>query len=274
MSLDFALCAASNSIFRSNFFGRTRTPFAIQLLGKKLFICTDPADVSTVFNDTVGFNFDNHLTSLLVSFGISKEGLKRAWHQPEPGDWCYIPDNPINPQQKSLIHCVEDVYKQQLLPGDHMNDWCRVWLGSVLTQMSGLSSLEFCTTMVPICPWCEDCAPRQVSLYSLVSFFSVQATAQAMFGPHLLEICPDVVHHMLSFNKHVWMIVFQYPNVMGLPVDTPRRHLMVAMKRFLQLPDNKLSQASWSMRSVIHGMETVGMDVESQASMILMIFWA
>ncbi|OTA54021.1 cytochrome P450 [Hypoxylon sp. EC38] len=254
--------------------GRTREPFAIQLLGKKLYVCTSPSDVSTIFDNTVCFNFDNHLTELLTSFGISGEALRQAWHKPEPGDWCYVPNNPFNPKQKNLIHCVEDIYRIQLLPGDHMDEWSAAFLRSVQTSLRGLDSLAFCTTRFDNCVWCNDCTPRRVSLYSLVSFFSVQATANAIFGPHLLEIDPLVVQHMLSFNEHVWMILFHCPNVFGLPVNECRAKLKNAVRTFVQLPKHKRSQASWAITNVLDGMEIVGMDIESKVSMIVMIFWA
>ncbi|KAI1205123.1 uncharacterized protein F4807DRAFT_464943 [Annulohypoxylon truncatum] len=171
-----------------NSIGRTREPFSIQLLGKKLYICTPPTDVSNIFDDTVSFNFDSHLTSLLTSFGISADALKRAWHEPKLGDWCYIPNNPFNPKQKNLIHCVEDIYKLQLLPGAHMDEWCRTFLDSVQASLCGIESLEFCTAQCEGCVWYGECAPRHVSLYKLVSFFNIQATTQAMFGPHLYDI--------------------------------------------------------------------------------------
>ncbi|KJZ70910.1 hypothetical protein HIM_09703 [Hirsutella minnesotensis 3608] len=254
--------------------GRNHEPFALQLLGKKLYICTSPADVSSVFDNTIGFNFDSHLTELLTSFGISKDALKRAWHVPKPGDWCYIPNNPINPKQKSLIHCVEDIYKQQLLPGERMDQWCHTFLDSVQSSLTGVDKLDFCTKQYEACVWCDDCTPRQVSLYSLVSFFSVQATTRAMFGRHLHDIDPQVVEHMLAFNENVWMVVFRCPNVMGLPVDEPQRRLMAMMRKFVQLPEHQRSSASWAITNVLTGMETVGMDVESRACMMLMIFWA
>lgn len=222
----------------------------------------------------MGFNFDDHLSNLLTSFGISRDALKRAWHEPKPGDRSYIPNNPVNPKQKSLIHNVEDIYRIQLLPGDYMDKWSCAFLNSVQTSLRGMESLAFCTTKYDSCVWCQDCVPRQVSLYSLVSFFSVQATAHAMFGPHLHDIEPQVIQHMLSFNEHVWMIVFRCPNVFGLPIDEYRRKLMATARIFVQLPKNERSQASWAITNVLDGMEHVGMDTESKASMILMIFWA
>lgn len=155
-----------------------------------------------------------------------------------------------------------------------MDQWSRTFLDSVQISLSGMKSLEFCTVQKSSRVWSDDHTPRQVSLYSLVSFFSVQATAHAMFGPHLHEIDPLVVEHMLSFNEHVWMIVFRCPNVFGLPIDKYRSKLMATTREFVRRPKDKRNQASWAVNNVLEGMEIVGMDMESRASMILMIFWA
>ncbi|KAH7304460.1 cytochrome P450 [Stachybotrys elegans] len=258
------------------YFGRVRKPFTIQLLGKKLYVCTDPDNVSDIFDDVHGFNFDTHLTSLLTNFGISQDSLRRAWHEPKPGDWCYIPNNPINPKQKSLIHCMEDIYRLQLLPGQHMDDWCASFLGSVQRSMATMDDmLPFATTDNSI-PGVRQEAQQvtQARLYDIVSFFSVQATATAMFGSSLFTIAPTIVNDMLAFNKHVWMILFQRPNIMGLPVDGPRQRIMQAMRDYLQIPVEKRQDASWVVHQVVRGMEIVQMDSESITSMLLMILWA
>ncbi|KAK0634373.1 cytochrome P450 [Bombardia bombarda] len=254
-----------------NFTGRKREPFSIQLLGKKLYICSDPRDVSIIFDNIIAFGFDEHLTNLLTSFGISKPALKRAWHVPKPGDWCYITDNPVNPKQKSLIHAVEDICTQQLLPGDRMDVWADAFLGSVKSSLGGTGDLDFCTTDGDGCMW----GRRQASLYKLVSFFSVQATCQAMFGSHLFDIDDHVVEHMLEFNEHVWMKVFQCPSFWGAqPVKAPHAKLMAITRRFVNLPEERRMGASWAITNVLRGMEIVGMDMESRAAMVLMIFWA
>ncbi|GAP88755.1 putative cytochrome p450 protein [Rosellinia necatrix] len=258
-----------------NYVQRSREPFAIQLLGQKLCVCTSPKDVSAVFDRVSDFSFDNHLTYILTSFGIQREALERAWHVPEPGDWCYIPNNPINPKQKSLIHRVEDIYKQQLLPGDRMDSWCQTFLESISASLRVMDDLAVCTAKYhDDGVRCHDRSPRQISLYSLVTYFNVQASTRAMFGPHLHEIDPKVVEHMAEFNEHVWMVVFRCPNVFGLPVDKPRRKLMAIMRAFATRPADKRAQSSWAINGVLTGMDNVGMDLESKASMLLMIFWA
>lgn len=95
-----------------------------------------------------------------------------------------------------------------------------------------------------------------------------------MFGPHLHAINPQVVQDMLAFNEHVWVIVFRCPNILGLSVTEHRNKLLATTRKFVQLPKGKRAEASWAMTSVLDGMETVGMDMESRACMVLMIFWA
>ncbi|KAK3332571.1 cytochrome P450 [Cercophora scortea] len=263
--------------------GRKREPFSIQLLGKKLYVCTDPRDVSNIFDDTATFGFDDQLTNLLTSFGLSKTALKRAWHVPKPGDWCFTADNSVNPKQKSLIHAVEDIFTQQLLPGDHMDAWATTFLASITDSLSGSTDdLLLCTTGGE-CVWCDSCGDgggglpvrRQVSLYRLVSSLSVQATCRAMFGSHLLDIDSRVVEFMLEFNEHAWMMVFHYPGSWGkLPVDEPRENLMKILRHFVAVPEERRAGASWAITNMLKAMEIVGMDTESRAAMVLMVFWA
>ncbi|ETS85983.1 hypothetical protein PFICI_04008 [Pestalotiopsis fici W106-1] len=279
LDIQFATSASTVQTKRStildtmNCFGRVREPFALQLLGKKLYICTDPVDVSTIFDDTESFNFDHHLTDLLNSFGISNDALRRSWHVPRPGDWCFIPNNPVNPKQKSLIHCVEDIYRAQLLPGEHMNRWTQKFLNSVRDSLYTMDSLAFCLQPGGAGSY-QGRTLSRVSLYSLVSSINVQATVNAMFGPRLLNIDPLVVQYMTTFNEYVWMIIFRCPNVFGSPILAAQNKLLAAVRTFVQLPEDQRKEASWAITNTLKGMEIVGMDLESKVSMILMIFWA
>lgn len=88
------------------------------------------------------------------------------------------------------------------------------------------------------------------------------------------EIEPRIVEYMMDFNDHAWMIFFRYPDIFGLPVTEPRRKIMDALKRFIQLPEEQRPEQSWSIKSIITAQEIVGIDLEAQASVILLIFWA
>ncbi|KAI0426694.1 cytochrome P450 [Xylaria sp. FL1042] len=249
-----------------NYTRRSHEIFAIGLPGKKLNIITSPSDVAAAFRDTVALRFDGHLNELLENFGFGSEALRRGWHQPMPGDWCYIPNNPVNPKQLNFIHLAEDIYKKQLLPGSKMDAMCKCFLDALheSVQWDKLNS----------CGYAEDGDYKRISLYSLCRFAMVDAATRSMFGQHLHDIEPGIVEHMLGFNDNAWMVFFRYPDFFGLPVTKPRREIVKALKRFIQLPESQRSQQEWSIKNIIAAQEVVGIDLEARASVILMIFWA
>ncbi|KAH9905725.1 cytochrome P450 [Xylariomycetidae sp. FL2044] len=255
-------------VYTRNYTRRTHEPFAIQLLGKKLYVITGPTDVAAVYRDTAALGFDGHLNQLLENFGFGADAIKRSWHKPEPGSWCYIPNNPVNPNQLNFIHLTEDIYKKQLLPGQKMDEMCRLFMKALQNTLDW-DRLDFCTTSR------QGPSHRQISLYSMCRFAIVDATTRSMFGSHLHELEPDIVDCMLRFNDYAWMVFFQYPDLLGgLPVTEPRRKIIEVMKKFIQLPKEKRHEQSWSIENIIEAQEIVGIDLEARASVILLIFWA
>ncbi|KAK4206940.1 cytochrome P450 [Rhypophila decipiens] len=269
-----------------NYMGRTREIFALQIMGKKLYIVTDPADVTAVFQNREGLSFDGHLARLLKNFGVRSEALKRGWHKPEPGDWCYIPSNPINPQQLDLIHFVEAAWKKQLAPGQHEAKLCQAFLSSVGTSLwfGGDGLLDY--TTIPSddsCSWCGKCTSNtaeggkehhKVLLYSLCRESIVEAITRSLFGDHLHNINPDIVENMIKFNEHVWMVVFDYGAFFETPVSKPQKSLMDTLIKFIQTPPQRRGREAWVIKNMLAAMETTDIDVYSRASMLLMCFWA
>ena len=102
----------------------------------------------------------------------------------------------------------------------------------------------------------------------------VDAATRSMFGPHLHEIEPNIVEYMMNFNDYAWMVFFRYPDFFGLPVTEPRRKIIDALKKFIKLPEEQRPHQSWAIRNIIIAQDIVGIDLEAQASVILLIYWA
>ena len=107
-----------------------------------MYIVTDPQDVAAAYKNNSALNFDGHLNELLINYGIGGEALRLSWHVPQPGDSCYIPNNPINPEQKSLNRLTEEIYKKQLLPGQKMDFMCQVFV-SALENINEVGPIRF-----------------------------------------------------------------------------------------------------------------------------------
>ena len=219
----------------------------------------------TVFRHS-SISFDGHLNELLLHFGLQGEGLRLTWLEPKPGDPEYLPDGLIVPRQKSLLRLTEEVYRQQLLPGQKMDVMSNAFIDALLDQVRW-NALDFCTRN-------NSGGTKQVSLHGMVRQFIVDATVKCMFGTHLHDIDSDVVKHMMSFNDNAWMIVFQYPSRLSSPVKVPQTKMLSLLRTFIELPEAKRSQQAWSVRTILKAQQLVGVDLHSRASLMLMILWA
>ncbi|KAI1203674.1 cytochrome P450 [Nemania serpens] len=264
-----------------NYSGRTYEPFSLQLLGTKLYIITAPKDITAVFSNTTGLTFDGNLKQLLANFGVTRPAFEKAWHKPQPGDWCYIPNNEFNPSQLNLIHFVEESYRKQLIPGEHMDRLSEAFINPLLAKLER-ASLDFY-----LGPTREGAAVRGklydepvggsfrlTSLYSLCRVFMVEAATQSLFGKHLHEIEPNIVDLMTEFNENAWMVVFGYPKILSSAVSGAKQKIMTALAKFIQIPKEKRTQEAWVVKNMLAAMDLVDIDIESRASMLLMSFWA
>lgn len=231
-----------------------------------MYVVTNPPEVAAAYKNNTALNFDGHLNELLINYGFKGDALRLSWHVPQPGDACYIPNNPINPQQKSLNRLKEDVYKKQLLPGEKMEFLCQVFITALENSMKW-DLLDFCTVNETACH-------KTISLRAMCRHAMVDAATRSMFGSHLHQIEPDVIHHMLGFNDLAWMVFFRYPDTFGSPVDGPRNALLKALKIFITLPEAQRSEQSWAVKTVLAAQDIVGIDLQSKASVMLMIYWA
>lgn len=195
-----------------------------------MYVVTKPEDVAAAYKNNTALNFDGHLNELLINYGFKGEALRLSWHVPQPGDACHMPNNPVNPEQKSLNRLTEDVYKKQLLPGERMDTLCQVFI-SALEDLMKWDLLDFCAIS-------NTGSKKVVSLTALCRHVMVDAATRSMFGNHPHDIEPNVVRHMLGFNDFAWMVFFRYPNTFGSPVDAPRSALLKALKQFITLPEN------------------------------------
>lgn len=203
---------------------------------------------------------------MLENFGFKGEALRLAWHVAQPEDPRYFPDGLITPRQKSLNRLTEEVYKQQLLPGEKMDVMCKVFIDALLDSLQW-NSLGFCTLT-------EHRGTKRLSLRGLCRGVMVDAAVRSMFGKHLHEIEPDIVRHMMEFNDHVWMIFFRYPQSFCSAVSGPREKMMKALEAFISLPEEERPEQAWSIKKILTAQNIVGIDLQSKASIILMILWA
>ena len=99
------------------YFQNTREPFAITIMGQRLYILTSPDDASRVYKKTTSLGFDAFAKQMFTSFGVTEDGMRKMWQQPRESS-----SMPGDERKKALIHAVSDYDRLQLLPGKHLED--------------------------------------------------------------------------------------------------------------------------------------------------------
>ncbi|PQE02868.1 cytochrome P450 protein [Rutstroemia sp. NJR-2017a BBW] len=249
-----------------DFTRRTHEPFALQVGFNKFYIVTGPRDVAEVYRKVSTLNWDGHLTQVLTNFGFKGSALDLAWHKPIPGEKCYVHKNPVNPKQLPLIKVIEEIYIAQLLPGIHMTEMSSQFIKSLKDSIHP-SNLDFCTLQM-------NGRNRRVSLRNLARYTLVEAATFSMFGHTLHRLNPDIVQNMLDFNDQAWMVFFGLPEMFSSKVAKARRTMTETMKQFANLPEIERVGQAWGIQQVLKAQETVGIDIDSRACMLLLIFWA
>jgi cholesterol 7alpha-monooxygenase len=204
---------------------------------------------------------------LLHCFGLSSESRQLAWNKPLPGGPNDAIMKVMNPQYKSLVHHIEDIYKLQLLPGERLD----VILDTVLSQLD--AALTWPRLSGPyVLSSTTDC--RRVSIKTLCSFLVTNATTRSLFTDLIFEYEPKLIDHMAVFNDYSWACVFNVPRAFTPKLNKAKDTLSQAVRQFVRSTREKRSGASWSINAIIDAMQCFGMDEDSQVAMLFMIWWA
>ncbi|KAL8693351.1 MAG: hypothetical protein Q9224_003769 [Gallowayella concinna] len=252
----------------SDYTRRSHEIFSVTVWGEKMYIVTASDDVARALKNTHALVFHDYLIQLLINFGVGKKTRRLLWYEAKPDDPLYLPDDLVTPRQKSVSYLTEEVYRQQLLPGEKMDSMCKVFMDSVKDTLQW-HRLDFCTRAT-----FPDSRRKQISLNALCRYTMVDAATRSMFGAYLHKFEPDIVEHILGLNDSIWMIIFRYPNAFASAVNAPRSKIMDAMKKFISLPEEQRSEQSWSVKTVLQAQDHVGIDLENQASILLILLWA
>lgn len=203
---------------------------------------------------------------LLKSFGLSPEARKISWTRPVHDNGNKIM-KAINPQCKSLVHLIEDIYKIQLLPGKQLYE----------IQHSVVSRLDRSLL------WCNldkryvldfGVDHRRISVKALTAFLITDATTRGMFSDLMFEYDPNLYDHMRTFNDEAWACIFNVPEIFTPRLNKARNALSAAMRQYIRTPEELRQGEAFSIRAIIEALNCFGVEEDSQVAMLFMIWWA
>ncbi len=94
-----------------------------------------PEDVTEVYRKADVLVWEGHLKQFFLNSGFDPKSLRVAWIKPVKGDPIYVENNPVNPNQLSLIHLIENIYAKQLLPGNQMVRMSEAFIAALQTAL-------------------------------------------------------------------------------------------------------------------------------------------
>lgn len=244
-----------------------------------MYCLSRPEDVTGILDGapwTHGLNFSHFISEIMQKFGMALKDVERAKYNPQPGDSCYIEENPINPTHMNLIHFVEDLYKRQFLDPSRLDTLSGVFVRHLQETLRD-ENLDFCTKDYNGCLDSINASglQREVSLYPLVAGTMVNATVRALFGPYLHEVEPDIVNQVIQFNANAWILFYGLPDCFGFaPVCAPRDRVRAAFRAFINLPEEQRSEQCFAFQQLLKWMEVLEIGKESRVGLLFLFFFA
>ena len=195
----------------------------------------------------------------MKSIGVSEDGIVKLWRCPKD-------TNSSTQLHKPLAHAGEDFYRDQLLPGDHLDvlwkrifqyidssmQWDKLPQSAIIDRTSesyALSLLE----------WTRDVL--------------LKAVTTAFFGDRLLELEPQLLKYFAAFDDESWKLTYKYPRSMSKKMYIAKDKMLAGIEAWLRLPKNKRPEGAWLIQKLEAETNEAGITVHDLAAMVTSLVW-
>lgn len=220
-----------------------------------------PKDMSTVYKNTTTMTFDGFIRDLYTTFGMSKEGIKKMWQSSHPK-----PQDDKGPRKGQQIHLGQGVHRQQLHPGDQLEDISAKYVYEIERQLLW-ENIPNDPTSAP------GKSQKFVDLYDWCAVVLGNAAIQALFGNALLELEPRLLEYFYIFDSESWKLTFQLPPLLAKRMHTAKDKSRTAYVRYFQLPLEQRQGTCHYIRTVETKQRRAGMSERDIGIAAQMFFW-
>ncbi|KAL8768270.1 MAG: hypothetical protein Q9194_005746, partial [Teloschistes cf. exilis] len=217
-------------------FGNTLEPYSILLGGQKVYILTAPLDVSLAYKSPT-LSYDSFNLDFTILYGVTPTSVHKVFAEPLKGAPRHS-DPERNPQNKSVAHWSEELYRQQLHPGEKLDllaqnfvlclrdsvDWSRLACGNAKATHGVI----------------ED-----VSLLKLCKDVIIDGATRVFFGERILQIEPDLAEAFCQFDNHSYMLMYKYPSLFANVMFGAKKRVNDAFTRYFELPKEQRQGETW-----------------------------
>ena len=229
--------------------------------GQKVYILTSSKDAAAAFADEGIFARDDHLKEMMLKLGVSASAMNKIWNGPSQKDPRHA--NPNNPQQKALQRCSEDIHRQQLLPGEKLDEitdkLCNILEKSFRYDDLPRRHVGWKTgKTVPLLDFCAD-----IALTPMI---------RSLVGDSVYDIKPDFSHSFYVFNEEAWKILLvQYPKYAARKLHRAKHGVLEVLHKFIQSPMDLQNEESWLVTNVLEEQKAAGLEDKDRAALLFML---
>lgn len=220
---------------------------------------TSPQDVTDIYKISKTLTFDEYVQDVMQSIGVSDDGIARLWK---------TPDNSKGPNRlhKALAHAGEDYYREQLLPGNHLDAlWERV-VGLISSSIEWDKLPNKSTTL-------SLDSTRTFSLLQWTRDVLLNAVTKAFFGDRLLELEPRLLEYFTAFDDESWKLTYKYPRSVSKSMYDAKDKMVAGIEAYLRLPKDERLEGAWLIQKMEVETKKAGIEVHDLAAMITSLVW-
>ncbi len=250
------------------YFGDTREPFLLTVMGEQLCIVTSAQDVLEIYRNPSAFSMHEFIKHVLTCFGATPLTLDRMWHTTTP-----------SPPHKPVEEMLHDMYKLQLHPGEKLDElqtlllrrvndalrWDKLATGPAVLSSSKPSS----STAAAAGP----ASAVEISLLQWCRHVMHDTTTRTVFGDALFDLEPRLCETFVAFDTNLWKLFYSFPRWAARDTYDAKDKLVAALMRYFCLPVEQRPGAAWIVQVREQTFRSLGMDEEQIAVQLLIDYF-
>ena len=241
------------TLFRKYFNG-SREAFTITLVGTKLYILTNPRDISEAYRNSSSLSFDIFVKLLIRTCGTSKHVVERLYQDPLPS----------SVHKESLGKAIHKFQMQQSSPGKNLED-ISVVIASYLDKVLVLEKMA--TERAPNAK-----GLLYISLKRCCANLVIGASQLAYFGERLSEIDPNLPQTFVEFDSRSWQLLYHFPRLISKGMYAAKDRIIDDLTAYFETPGER-TDAAWVTRLLETEMRALGFTTREMGTLMMLQYW-
>lgn len=247
------------------YFGNSKEPYTITLVGQSFYVLTAPADVQLLFNRGTTFSWMNFVRELYAWIGLSPLNIEKLWKEPpKERKALYPPQKVTNPNQM-----IADFQHRQLLPGENLDNISRRFI-------SRLDEIVSWQELKSNHPYVLQSSPDlvKVSLMEWTAHAFINTNSEIYWGKSLAQIAPYLTKSFIKWEERNWKYLFQLPRFISKDMYAARNQLVDGFRDYFAQPQEKRTGANFFVTAAEKELRDISFDDYDIAKIHMLHYWA